>query len=112
MIPLTFGFVISSAKIQKIMFLRVEVKKGRDEEKLAAKLMKLTDVADVKISKPRKPKKKEAMTNYYVGDKQLSAKELKACIATAEEDVKAGRVYTPAQLKQEMEKWKKQKGYK
>lgn len=94
------------------MFLKVELKKGVDEEKVAAQLMKRNDIAAVKVSKARKPKKKETMTDYYVGDKQLSVKEFKAHIAAAEEDVKHGRTYTPEQLKAEMNKWKKQKGYK
>ena len=93
------------------MFLRVEIKKGANEELLAAKFLKEKGVADVIISKPRK-KKKEVMTDYYANGKQFSVKEFKSRIAAAEADVKAGRVYTPAQLKKEMEQWKKEKGYK
>jgi hypothetical protein len=93
------------------MFLRVEVKKGTNEELFAAKLMKQKEVVNVKVSKPKK-KKEEAMTDYFANGKQLSVKEFKARIAAAEADVKAGRVYTPSQLREEMETWKKQKGYK
>jgi hypothetical protein len=93
------------------MFLKVEIKEGTDEEVFAAKLRKQKEVVDVKISKPRK-KKKEPMTDYYANGKQLSMKEFKARIADAEEDIKAGKFYTGEQLKTEMEKWKKEKGYK
>ncbi len=93
------------------MFLRVEIRKGTNEELFAAKLLKQKEVVDVKISKP-KQKTKEKMTDYYANGKQLSVKEFKNRIASAEADIKAGRVYTPAQLKKEMETWKKQRGYK
>lgn len=92
------------------MFLRVEVKKGANEELLAAKLMKEKDVVDVKISKPRK--KKEPLTDYYANGKQLSVKEFKKRIATAEDDIKAGRFFTMEQMREKHDEWKKKHNLK
>lgn len=93
------------------MFLKVEVKKGTDEEAFAAELRKKKEVVGVTVSKPRK-KKKEPMTDYYSKGKQLSLKEFKARIKAAEEDIKAGRFYTMDEMWQKHEAWKKKKGLK
>jgi hypothetical protein len=88
------------------MFLKVEIKKGANEQLFAAKLMKEKEVATVKISKPRK-KKKEPMSDYYANGKQLSVKEFKSRIAKAEKDVKEGRFITHEEMKKRWEEKKK-----